>query len=333
MELCLNCVRILSFSFQRFARLFRIAAAALMKIECVVESRDIVGEGPVWHPEQECVYWTDINGFKIHRYVPRTQELETWRFDHPVSTLSLTTDPEWLLVATGPYLILWAPAQDKRIAFAQPERDWPHNRLNDGATDPCGTFWVGSMKNNVGTDGSHLDVEGFAGSLYRVTSDGEITVADVGYGITNTMVWSPDRSTFYCACSIKNVIYAYDYNAEEQTLSNRRVFAQDLAPGVPDGSAMDEDGCIWNCRFSGSCILRISPNGKILDEIKMPVSNITNCVFGGSDLQTLYITTASLHAPESERLAGSLFALHTKVRGLVPSRFHLPSKLSGRQSL
>lgn len=301
-----------------------------MKIECVVESGDIVGEGPVWHPEHECVYWTDINGFKIHRYVPRTRELKTWGFDHPVCTLSLTTDNEWLLVATGPYLILWSPAKDERKAFAQPERDWPYNRLNDGATDPCGVFWVGSMRNNVGTDGNHLDVEGFTGSLYRVASDGVITVADTGYGITNTMVWSPDRSTFYCACSIRNIIYAYNYNAVDQSLSNRRVLAQDLTPGVPDGSAMDEEGCLWNCRFSGSCILRISPTGKILEEIKMPVTNISNCVFGGSDLQTLYITTALLHAPAGERLAGSLFALRSSVRGLAPSRFRLPDEMPGR---
>jgi sugar lactone lactonase YvrE len=144
------------------------------------------------------------------------------------------------------------------------------------------------------------------------------------------MVWSPDCTTFYCACSIRNVIHAYDYHAENQSLSNRRVFTQDLGPGVPDGSAMDEEGFLWNCRFSGSCILRISPTGKVQQEIKMPVSNITNCVFGGSDLQTLYVTTASLRAPEGEHLAGSLFALHTKVRGLAPGRFRLPSKMSGR---
>lgn len=294
-----------------------------MKIECVVESRDIVGEGPVWHPKQECIYWTDINGCKISRYATGTQELETWRFDLPVSTLSLTTKSEWLLVASGPYLILWFPVQDKRITFAQPERDWPHNRLNDGATNPSGISWVGSMRNNVGADGTHLDIDGFTGSLYRVTTDGEVTVADTGYGIINTFVWSPDRSTFYCGCSTRNVIHAYDYNAESQSVSNRRVFVQDLTPGVPDGSAVDEEGCLWNCRFFGSCILRISPAGKVLQEIKMPVSNITNCVFGGSELQTLYVTTASLHAGTRELLAGSLFAIHTKVRGLPPARFRL----------
>jgi sugar lactone lactonase YvrE len=294
-----------------------------MNIECLVEGKDICGESPLWHPEQECVYWTDINGFKINRYSPEKRELKSWRFDAPVSTLSLTTAGEWLLVAVGPRLILWSPAGDKRVPFAQPERDWPHNRLNDGATDPSGVFWVGSMRNNVGPDGSDLNVEGLTGSLYRANADGEVRVADSGFGITNTLVWSPDHSTFYCGCSIRNALYAYDYDATNSLVSNRRLFVENLAPGVPDGSAMDEEGCLWNCRYSGGCILRISPAGKVVRQIRMPVSNITNCGFGGDDLQTLYVTTSSLGAGVDERLAGSLFVVRTKVRGLGPARFRL----------
>jgi sugar lactone lactonase YvrE len=299
-----------------------------MKIECLVQTRDLVGESPLWHPEEDCVYWTDINGFKINRYSLKTGELKSWQFDVPVTTLSLTTDAAWLLVAAGPYLILWRPATDTRLPFAQPERDWPGNRLNDGATDPAGNFWVGSMRNNVAADGSHLEVEGFAGSLYKVTPDAQVSTADTGFGITNTLVWSPDHSTFYCGCSTRNVIYAYDYNAANSSIGNRRVFVQGLAPGVPDGSAMDEQGCLWNSRFGGSCILRISPAGKILQEIAMPVSNVTNCSFGGKNLQTLYVTTASLKAKEYEKLAGSLFAIETSVRGTEPGRFHLAPSMA-----
>jgi sugar lactone lactonase YvrE len=181
-----------------------------MNVECLVRSKDLVGESPLWHPEHECLYWTDINGFKIHRYSFETREVKSWRFEVPVTTLSLTADAEWLLVALGPRLILWSPARDTRMPFAQPEPNWPYNRLNDGATDPNGIFWAGSMRNNVGEDGSDLEVEGHTGSLYRVNADGQTAVVDTGFGITNTMAWSPDRSTFYCGCSIQNVIYAYD---------------------------------------------------------------------------------------------------------------------------
>jgi sugar lactone lactonase YvrE len=297
-----------------------------MNVECIAETQDVVGESPLWHPEHECVYWTDINGFKINRYSTRTHEVKSWRFDLPVSALSLTTDAQWLLVALGPYLILWCPINDQRISFVQPEHDWPYNRLNDGATDPSGVFWVGSMRNNVGGDGGHLEVEGLTGSLYRVKADGAVDVADTGFGITNTLAWSPDRSTFYCGCSIRNVIYAYDWAYDEaacvSSISNRRVFVENLVPGFPDGSAMDEEGCLWNCRFHGSCILRISPGGDVVEEIPMPVSNITNCAFGGSDGRILYVTTASLHAGKDEELAGGLFGIPTDVRGMEPGRFH-----------
>jgi sugar lactone lactonase YvrE len=301
-----------------------------MNVDCLVQTRDIVGESPLWHPEEKCVYWTDINGFKINRYVPKTNELKSWLFELPITTLSLTTDAAWLLVAAGPYLLLWSPRTHKRIHFAQPELDWPNNRLNDGATDPAGNFWGGSMRNNVGEDGGHLEVEGLTGSLYRVTPDSQVTTTDTEFGITNTVVWSPDHSTFYCGCSIRNVIYAYDYDAKHASICNRRVFVQNLAMGVPDGSAMDEEGCLWNCRFAGSCILRISPEGKILQEIRMPVSNITNCSFGGADLQTLYVTSASLKAKEGEKLAGSLFAIETSVRGTAPERFRLDARITAK---
>ncbi len=294
-----------------------------MKVECLVEAKDLVGESPLWHPEHECAYWTDINGFKINRYSPGTKELKSWRFDGPVTTLSLTTDAQWLLVAVGGRLILWSAQTDRRIPFAQPERDWPHNRLNDGATDPSGVFWVGSMRNNVGPDGSDLKVDGFTGSLYRVTADGDVSVADSGFGITNTMVRSPDRSTFYCACSVRNIIYAYDYNAGTSSIRNRRLFMENGAAGVPDGSAMDEEGCLWNCRYSGGCIVRISPEGKIVEEIRMPASKVTNCEFGGEDLRTLYVTTASLGAGGEEKLAGGLFAIRAEARGMGPARFRL----------
>jgi sugar lactone lactonase YvrE len=179
------------------------------------------------------------------------------------------------------------------------------------------------MRNNVAADGSDVKVEGFTGSLYRVNGDGEVGVADSGFGITNTLAWSPDRTTFYCACSIRNVIYAYDYDGGTSSIRNRRALVENSSPGVPDGSAMDEEGYLWNCRYAGGCILRISPRGKIVEEIRMPASNITNCSFGGEDLRKMYVTTASLGAGKQEKLAGGLFVMRTGVRGMGPARFRL----------
>jgi sugar lactone lactonase YvrE len=287
------------------------------------DSKNIVGECPLWHPEEGSIYWTDINGFRIHRYVLASGEKTAWFFGEPVCALSLTTDPDCLLVALASKVILWRPSADERTLFARPEPNWPHNRLNDGATDPNGVFWVGSMGNNVAPDGSTLEISSNSGSLYRVTPDKRVSVWDTGFGITNTLAWSPDCKTFYCACSLSNIIYAYDYNSAASAIGNRRTFAAGVTPGLPDGSAMDEEGFLWNCRFHGACILRFSPAGKLDRVIQMPVSNITNCVFGGPSLDRLFVTTASLFANKDEDCAGGLFEVSVDVRGLPPERFRL----------
>src|SRR4029077_2340006 len=137
---------------------------------------------------------------------------------------------------------------------------------------------------------------GMTGSLFQVGADGDVTVMDTEFGIANTVVWSPDRSTFYCGCFTRNVIWAYVYleDGARSAIRNRRVFVEGLNAGSPDGSAVDEEGFLWNCRYGGGCILRISPSGKVVEKIAMPVSNITNCAFGGEDGRTLWVTTASM---------------------------------------
>ena len=254
-----------------------------MEITCIDDAHNLIGESPLWHLEHQSIYWTDINGFKIHRYACPDGALTIWQFDEPVCALSLTTDPERILVALGSRLILWNPATDQRVDFARPEPNIPYHRLNDGATDPNGVYWVGSMRNNVAGDGSHIEVSGATGSLYRVTPDKKVEVWDTGFGITNTLVWSPDQKTFYCGCSVGNVIYAYDYDLTDSSIRNRRPFVAGIERGAPDGSAMDSQGYLWNCRFFGGCILRFSPTGDIDKIIEMPVSNVTNCAFGGDD--------------------------------------------------
>lgn len=295
---------------------------AASKARLLVDSKNLVGESPLWHPEEGSVYWTDVNGFTIQRYVLESGETQRWDFGEPVTTLSLTTDPARLLVALGSRVILWRPSTDERVNFASPDPNCPHNRLNDGASDPNGAFWVGSMRNNVGPKGEDVEAPGNFGSVYRVLPDGSVSVWDTGFGITNTFEWSPDRKIFYCGCSVSNVIYAYDFHAAASSIGNRRAFLAGVKPGLPDGSAMDAEGYLWNCRFFGGCILRVSPSGKIDRVIELPVSNITNCCFGGRELKTLFVTTAALHAPTGESHAGGLFALPVGTLGLPTNKFH-----------
>jgi sugar lactone lactonase YvrE len=303
-----------------------------MKVaESIVRSRDLCGESPVWDAANKCVYWTDINGFAIRRLFPATGVMDLWKFDAPVTALALTSVDGWLIAAVGGRLLFWSADGDRRAEFVGVERDWPNHRLNDGAADAEGNFWVGSMPNNVAADGSEVKAEGFTGSLYRVTPDGDVSVRDRDFGITNTIVWSPDRSTFYCACTVRNVIWAYDYVADgaSSDATNRRVFAEKAGAGFPDGSAMDEEGFLWNCRWGGKGILRIAPNGEVVEKIEMPVSNITHCAFGGDDGKTLFVTTASMGA-ESEEMAGNLFSMRVPVPGAPVGRFLISPEWKAR---
>ncbi len=291
---------------------------------CVAPVGDRCGEGAVWSAAEAALYWTDINRFLIHRYDEATRAVRTWLFEEPVVAISLTEEDGRLLVALGSKLIWWWPQTDRREDHGFVLPGTPRVRLNDGRADPAGNFWVGSMKNNVLPDGQLGEVGPGQGILYRIAPDGAVSEWRHGLGISNTLCWSPDRSTFYFGDTLANEIYAYDYDAKVGAISEERHFFTGFDRGSPDGSAIDSEGFLWNCRYGGRCITRIAPDGSLAEAIDMPVTNITTCTFGGADLKTLYITTAG-SGPE-ERLAGSLYAMRVEVAGLPENRYGVATK-------
>jgi sugar lactone lactonase YvrE len=303
-----------------------MSGAMTGEVVCVAPMGDVCGEGAVWHAAENAVYWVDINRFLIHRFQVADAAVRSWIFDVPVTALSLTDRDDVLLVVLGSGVILWEPATDKRHDPLFKYEAWPAVRLNDARSDPRGSLWVGSMRNNIAEDGSAIEFGGTDGVLLRLDADGKTSVWRKDIGISNTMAWSPDRRRFYTGDSIANVIWAYDYDQATGAISNERPFLQGFARGLPDGSAMDAEGFLWNCRYYGNCVVRVAPDGKIDRVVEMPVKNITTCCFGGADLKTLFVTTASAHAPLGDRLAGSLFAIRTEVKGQAENRFGLRMK-------
>jgi sugar lactone lactonase YvrE len=185
------------------------------------------------------------------------------------------------------------------------------------------------MRNNVNPDGSPGQAGGEDGILYRIDPDGNVSVHRRNVGISNTLAWSPDRRHFYFADSLANVIWVYDYDPATGNISNETPFLKDFPRGLPDGSTMDAEGYLWNCRYYGACIVRVAPDGSIDQVIEMPVRNITTCTFGGSELKTLYVTTAAAEALPGDRLAGGLYALQTTVAGQAENCFHI-AKIKGK---
>jgi sugar lactone lactonase YvrE len=288
---------------------------------CVAPTGDRCGEGPVWHPEEQVVYWTDINRFLIHRFNPADGNVKSWFFDEPVTAMLLTDRDDTLAVALASRLIFWKPKYDERKDHGFYLKNWPNVRLNDCRPDPRGSVWLGSMRNNVNPDGSSGQEGGKDGILYRVDADGQVSEWKRDIGISNTLAWSPDGRVFYFADTLINKIWAYDYDASSGAISGERVFLSGFDRGSPDGSNVDSEGYLWNCRYYGKCIVRVAPDGQVDRIIEMPTNNITSCTFGGKDYQTLYVTTASSNVP-GDRLAGGLFAIHTEIPGRPENRFH-----------
>ena len=287
---------------------------------CVAPTEDRCGEGVVWHAGHASVYWTDINRFLIHRFTPANQSVRTWVFDEPVTALTLTDRDQVLTVVLGSRVILWEPASDVRHKHVFLLEGWPKVRLNEGRADPRGSLWAGSMRNNVNPDGSPGQVGGKDGVLYRIDPDTRTTIHRREVGISNTLAWSPDHRRLYFGDTLANTIWAYDYDVGSGTIENERPFFQGFSRGLPDGSTVDAEGYLWNCRFFGGCIVRVAPDGKVDRIVELPVKNITSCTFGGPDIKTLYVTTASVDAPQGDQ-GGGLYAIQTEIEGQPENRF------------
>jgi len=173
----------------------------------------------------------------------------------------------------------------------------------------------------VNPDGSPGQVGGTDGFLVRIDPDGTVSEWKRDIGISNTVIWSPGHRHFYSADTLLNEVYVYDYDAATGSIQGERKFFCGFDRGKPDGSTMDSEGYLWNCRYGGHCIVRVAPDGAIDRVIEMPVSNVTTCTFGGPDLMTLYVTSAGLGTPPGERFGGGLFTIETNIQGQPENRF------------
>ena len=287
-------------------------------VECVVDSKSWLAEGPVWSPAEKALYWTDVPAYTIHRWTPATGERRSWRTPEMVTSMSIRSQ-DGLTVATTGRVNNWDPDTDRHECLAVPEANLPDNRSNDGKCDRRGRFWLGSMQNNLNPDGSDKPLTASTGNLWRIDGDGSCHCMETGIGVSNTLAWSPDNKVMYFGDSLAG-IYAYDFDIDNGEVANRRDFAKTENPelGVPDGSAIDAEGFLWNARWDGGCLLRWAPDGTIDRKVAFPCRRVTSAVFGGDDLDILYVTTArDLGAGTSEHaLAGGIFALSPGVRGL-----------------
>ena len=291
-------------------------------IELIVDAKNELGEGPVWDPIDGVLYWIDSKAPSINRYDPRTGAVRTWPGPADIGSMALRQNGGAVMaLSDGFYTFDFETGG--AVLVAKVDEDEPRTRLNDGKADRRGRFFAGGM--------DEQEADGLAG-LYRLDPDMTVTKVADGIVVFNGPCWSPDDQTFYYADSW-DAIYACDYDIGSGTVSNRRKHYDLRASGFPaDGSTIDEEGFMWNAQTVGGRLVRYSPTGELDREIPFPVQNLTSVMFGGDNLDVLYVTSMAriVHPPgtgfatqeKPEPTAGGLFEVRgLGVRGLPEPRF------------
>lgn len=276
-----------------------------------------LGEGPVWVERESALWFVDIKGRRAHRWHPASGEHRYWAAPEQPGFLAPLRGGGFVVgLKTG--LHRFDPRVGEFVHLAHVEPHLPANRLNDGCVSPEGALWFGSM---------HDPETESSGALYRLDADGRCACLDKGYIVTNGPAFSPDGRVFYHTNTFDRTVYAFD-RPEPNTLTRKRVFVQiEEGGGWPDGTTVDQEGCVWIALWGGWGVRRYSPEGRLLATVRLPCSQVTKIAFGGPDLRTAYVTTAwKGMAPEAraaQPLAGDLFSFDAPAPGLRPVEAHV----------
>ena len=295
-----------------------------MRAQELLRADDIVGESVVWDGARGALVWVDICGRRIHRYTLANRRHEVWPTPEFPTSVGLRRDGG-AIVGLAHRVALW-DWDGEFPTLAIPEPDIPDNRLNEGRVAPDGSFWVGTMQNNINDDGSPRDMTRNSGAIYRIDGEGRCErLTPSEYGISNTMAWTGD-GRFLFADTLQDTIFQFEVAPDGKSIGKRAVFAGPLRRGLPDGSCLDADDRLWNCRVAGgAAVARFTAAGLLDELVDLPCSSPTSATFGGADLTTLYVTS-SRFGMTSDELAlrpweGGLFAIAGAGRGRAEYRF------------
>ena len=294
-----------------------------------------LGESPFWHPLEQRLYWVDIPGRKLLRSDVDSALVQEWPMSAPHAL-----EPGCIAPAADAGLVLalrdgiyrartWGGALELLQRFGH---DPATTRFNDGKADPLGRFWAGTM---------YEPRDQARAELYALDCrDGRAPVARRMAGnatIANGLAWSPDARTLYWGDTAAQVIWAWDWDAQANTLQRQRVLHQFASKpagwhsgmpgygGRPDGAAVDVQGNYWVAMFEGARLLKLSPGGELLAELALPAQCPTMPCFGGADLKTLFVTSASYRRSAQELASypqsGCVFHTRVDVPGLPVNFF------------
>jgi len=284
-------------------------------IEVAAAHRCVHGEGPVWSDGNQSLYWTDIESRTLLSLGVPGGQFQVRPMRAKVCSLSFR-ERGGLLIAFAKDLSFYDPATGAEQFIVEVEKNLATTRLNDGRCDRQGRFVVG------GFDSSEKGLS----AAYRLDTDLSLHPLFGGLSSANSTCFSLDGRTMYFADTPQAVIWAFDYDPDTGEPGKRRVFCDFRdQPGVPDGSIVDADGCLWNAQWNGGRVVRYRPDGRVERVIEVPCRHPTSLSFGGPGLDTLFITTSRLTLTEEEArlqpLAGTLLSVRPGVTGVTETRF------------
>jgi sugar lactone lactonase YvrE len=274
-----------------------------------------LGEGPLWCPKTETIYWIDVTQRKVFRHGLRTNRTETFAVSGMPGSIALRNDGSIIAAfRTGLSIVSLETGQETKIASSI---DFGVERFNDGKCDRRGRFFAGTMDKTM---------KEAIGGLYRVDTDRSVTKMAGGIRLSNGIGWSPDNRTMYHCDSRPGYVYAYDYDIETGTPTNRRIHIDLSSAGYhPDGCTVDAEGFLWLAEVNSSRVGRYAQDGRRVSGIDLPTKRVSSVMFGGASLDTLFITTMHYNLTPEEHaaqpLAGRLFVAYPGVKGLPEPYF------------
>lgn len=264
-------------------------------------------EGPAWDAARARLLLVDVLGARRHEVDWATGAVTTRDVED--------TATAWIPRTAGGTVVVCRRgvrlADDDGVGplALEVEAERRSNRSNDAKCDPAGRLWLGTM-----SDAGDEPV----GSLFRVDADLSLTRVLDGTTISNGLGWSPDARRMYFIDSPTRRVDVFVYDVTAGEASDRSVFVTTTAfPGVPDGLAVDAEGCVWVAMHDGAALLRFSPDGRHVGTLDIPVPRPTSCCFAGPSLDRLVVTTAA----SDDGSGGDLFVCDVGVAGMPTIAF------------
>jgi sugar lactone lactonase YvrE len=284
----------------------------MSELSVAIDVRCEIGECPRWHPSEKRLYWVDIHEPSVSCFDPKTGYIQKWPMPERIGCFSFRRGGGLIAGMQSGIFLIDLQDQPKVQRVFEMAVDNPAIRFNDGRCDPFGRFWAGAVVESM---------DKRVCSLFRYDPDGTCEQMMDKLICSNGLAFSPDAKTMYHSDSRQDYVWKWDLDARTGSISNQRVFLRiDIQEGRPDGAAVDAEGCYWLAHVGAWRIARYTPDGIIDRVIGIPAQRPTMCGFGGEDLKTLYITTATspIAAPDlvKQPLAGAIFSMRVDVPGM-----------------